>query len=1436
MIATRGKTKVKLKHLTHEITVEVEPYKKLLYLKNLIKANFMSLDKNYKLLYKNRDIAPFDELSIFELFGNKSAVSLDIQGTKSSLSLPKVISPFHSQEILLPYNNDNDGIGPFRCKCGNDSIECTCRHCNEFLCRNCLNLNKHFLHTMLKVDLDIGISGLKYYSNAIDTDVDNNMRKYRELMGEGIINLDLLNRKERIIARIEELFSQCEGVVNGLPGLVSLTEFINKGKEIKINNINTVGNYSEGRIKDSYIDLCSSDKEANSLFKNIYNYHLTKDITNRINEIFLMLENTLFELSEKEKYISSDRVEDKMMIRGYGDYYATPASSRYITNSFRTKLSSSQENVYVAQSARNITPSRYTGKSTIMTSLHRDYSVSKACDNYTRVSPYTMSQSPYKIDNYNTKFKYKTTRLDRENTNLSSLPTPSTKFNIKVDDDRVTLDDTLKKIAFDSTNTHIKEDSKLSGATRRSDELQQHAYSNVTKEIMEIDAIKSIRREVYHSKGTTVAGLESANIGPKSERQNVDKRTRILKSSDLDSDRKNSEKFTNQYNKKVIINESDQRKVVEKSLLVEHDSSAVESKTINIAGSPKQQDSKQDKKTTLSGKTLYKKCNPMSEPNSARQAVIRDKVEKPDASSNAINEHNTQEFCNQGKQHGQHGGAIKAYNRIKLGLSTRLNISRINEDVEPGLSTNQINTIKGIPHENVTKTNTYDEKGVKALSKSNLIKNIRNKILSHKDTPGVGESNTIDIINKVRGGTTVEHPLAESLTYDNLAGDEPELQKELNKITIGLEQIKSESSDPHEDAHVDNQLLNFRRNSKSIPTNKSQKSHVSHISSKSGRSNKTITLMVDKKYSGEQDECIRSQTSSKKNVIHKLYAEVGDEFYESTSRRKSGERTPKLNMKTVLEENENEPRASTTILEKLKLHCDTNAHPDDQKGYIDSHLEIDNDREDLHLSGKSIVVPQARRSKNVITKTQIIREINDTVNSSADDSGNELQGYKDGGPVTDVKSMDKKLLEGNRSFSPAKLYINEEKKGWVQVESPNIKFVTNLAENRSFSPGKEYIKSGNFRYNQTSNKSILEAMGGDRKAKYSEISLRNLVVNNFQAERNKNRLDEEKTEDAYNANMLIFNKINSGSSTNNLLEYVDMDLRSPQKGRLKNIKIETQIEPIDLEINHGISVKREAPNIPSVKPVSDAKGQYTKLLAEGRLNIPNINILTPEQKDNLCLTSRKSETGAACSDGALDNNEVVRESGRERVSSKFDTGMESQHSENTRSNHEINLKRKSTKQSSIEGARTTKKLPDLGDGKLYSDTSYASLYNQLLLVEPKNSDLSNMYPSDSEKSIKFNFDRKNINTDNETTPAVNKKYNKKDTGKTIVSSYTIDVIKEENLQLDKSDIRRDSTRLGIHLSLLKELSESKLSSEATDIYNVGTKKKRLSVSIVKGLI
>jgi hypothetical protein len=131
------KIRVNLEYESNNASIDVEPYRPIKYLKERASKLFYPIKFEMTLIHSNKDLTPYDNISLGEYFKNKANITV-----KVSLNLNKNKNSDSNTANIQKVELEN-----FDCSCHKTIIKHFCRQCNEFVCETCrLNV------TLIKIE------------------------------------------------------------------------------------------------------------------------------------------------------------------------------------------------------------------------------------------------------------------------------------------------------------------------------------------------------------------------------------------------------------------------------------------------------------------------------------------------------------------------------------------------------------------------------------------------------------------------------------------------------------------------------------------------------------------------------------------------------------------------------------------------------------------------------------------------------------------------------------------------------------------------------------------------------------------------------------------------------------------------------------------------------------------------------------------------------------------------------------------------------------------------------------------------------------------------------------------------------------------------------------------------------------------------------------
>lgn len=86
------KIKVNFEYMGKSMETEIEPYRNIGYLKEKAKKMFFIINVEYKIIHSNKDLTPFESITLGDYFKNKSKIQVKVIQT-SNLNYLKEINP-----------------------------------------------------------------------------------------------------------------------------------------------------------------------------------------------------------------------------------------------------------------------------------------------------------------------------------------------------------------------------------------------------------------------------------------------------------------------------------------------------------------------------------------------------------------------------------------------------------------------------------------------------------------------------------------------------------------------------------------------------------------------------------------------------------------------------------------------------------------------------------------------------------------------------------------------------------------------------------------------------------------------------------------------------------------------------------------------------------------------------------------------------------------------------------------------------------------------------------------------------------------------------------------------------------------------------------------------------------------------------------------------
>ncbi len=311
------KVKVTLEYENNPVSIEVEPYRQIKYLKKRALKIFYPLNFEIKLYQANKDLTPYEQTTIGDYYKNKNLVHIKVV---------QIIN-FNKNGSSLPYRKSDDGdidvnINPnqnqklleekYMCSCSQDLISYYCRTCNFFICKTCRMGENHKQHQSIHLDLTNLEESVKLYAITLQADINLNLRASKKYYKNFVDNkfVEPSSRKEIIVRKLDEIERRHEAVLQSIPAVDEseidnvLANFEQQGmtahSEIEQVLEKIYLNYTKRHKKisfdqtESYFQMINSkekelDKVSNSVLSYKYNYRAHK----KIDDMYKIIEKAI---------------------------------------------------------------------------------------------------------------------------------------------------------------------------------------------------------------------------------------------------------------------------------------------------------------------------------------------------------------------------------------------------------------------------------------------------------------------------------------------------------------------------------------------------------------------------------------------------------------------------------------------------------------------------------------------------------------------------------------------------------------------------------------------------------------------------------------------------------------------------------------------------------------------------------------------------------------------------------------------------------------------------------------------------------------------------------------------------------------------------------------------------------------------------------------
>ena len=291
-------------------TVKVNNNKPIVYIREIAYNIFYPINGKIQLIYRNKDLTPFEQIPIIQYFKNLNKATIiikplnEIYLESNITDLDKSNSKVNETEIIDIEKTDKNRMMCVDCK--NTFIYYYCRNCNCLLCRNCKERydSFHFNHKSCIINPENLTECMRLYIKNLNEEMGILKRDFERFEKEN---------KNIILRNTEEWKEETLSKIN------SLTEFTQKieeetrkgGEAIKenfdakevVNNIynqllNTNPEKSKN-IEKTFNSLKKIDDEIKNISKKIEECINLESQKTKVDKIFTPLNSKLDEIIKK---------------------------------------------------------------------------------------------------------------------------------------------------------------------------------------------------------------------------------------------------------------------------------------------------------------------------------------------------------------------------------------------------------------------------------------------------------------------------------------------------------------------------------------------------------------------------------------------------------------------------------------------------------------------------------------------------------------------------------------------------------------------------------------------------------------------------------------------------------------------------------------------------------------------------------------------------------------------------------------------------------------------------------------------------------------------------------------------------------------------------------------------------------------------------------
>ena len=291
-------------------TVKVNNNKPIVYIREIAYNIFYPINGKIQLIYRNKDLTPFEQIPIIQYFKNLNKATIIIKplneiNLEVNLSnLDKSNLKTNETEIIDIEKTDKNRMMCVDCK--NTFIYYYCRNCNCFLCRNCKERydSFHFNHKSCIINPENLTECMRLYIKNLHEEMAVLKRDFDrfEKENKNIVLRDTEEWKEETLSKLNSLteFTQKIEEETRKGGEAVKENF--DAKEVVDNMYNQLLNTNPEKSKNiekSFNSLKKIDDEIKNISKKIEECINLKSQKTKVDKIFIPLNSKLDEIIKK---------------------------------------------------------------------------------------------------------------------------------------------------------------------------------------------------------------------------------------------------------------------------------------------------------------------------------------------------------------------------------------------------------------------------------------------------------------------------------------------------------------------------------------------------------------------------------------------------------------------------------------------------------------------------------------------------------------------------------------------------------------------------------------------------------------------------------------------------------------------------------------------------------------------------------------------------------------------------------------------------------------------------------------------------------------------------------------------------------------------------------------------------------------------------------